>query len=361
MGERPKVSVVMPVHNGGGYLGPAIESILGQTLADLEFIIVDDGSADTTADTIRRYETADRRVRPFRQPRSGMVAALTLGCHEARAAYIARMDADDLAVPQRLARQTEFLDRHPEVMALGGGCVRIDAAGREGKREIYPTSHAAIIAGLRTYTCMLHPTVTLRASALAAVGGYRAAYVAAEDLDLWLRLSEHGELANLAEPLGYLRFSPDQVSVRQLEQQVLSCVGAREAARRRRSGRPDPTETCGRITREVLRAWEVPEAEVDDAIAEAYRYAAYVMRQGGRDGEAIELLRAGRDIAHGRGGLDAMLAGACAKQARAALRHGQVADALSWGMEALRVRPSLPWELIRRGGSAGGSGSGGAR
>jgi hypothetical protein len=347
MADRPKVSVVMPVHNGGAYLAAAIESILEQTLADLEFVIVDDGSTDATADTIRRYQAADRRVRPFRQPKSGMVAALTLGCREARAEYIARMDADDMAFPQRLERQMEFLERHPEVVALGGGCVRIDAEGRKGKREVYPTSHAAIVQGLRRYTCMLHPAVTLRAQALAAAGGYRAAYVAAEDLDLWLRLSEHGELANLAEPLVYLRLYAGQVSVRHLEQQILSCVAAREAARRRQAGHPDPTADCHRITREVLRGWDIPDAAVDEAIGEGYRYAAHVMRQNGRHGEAIGLLRVGCDASRGRGRLDVMLAGACARQARVAFRHGRMADALLWGLEALRVRPSLPLELIR--------------
>ena len=233
MVETPRVSVVMAVHNGGAYLGRAVQSILEQTFGDFEFVIVNDGSTDTTADVLQHAQAADGRVRVLQQDKAGLVASLNRGCGEARGAYIARMDADDIAFPTRLSRQVEFLDRHPAVAVVGSAVVRIDAAGREITRNVCPTTHAEIVEALQQYTCFTHPTVMVRAAALAAVGGYRPAYRAAEDYDLWLRLSERYELANLPDPLLYYRVYPDQVSVRQLDQQVLSVVGARAAARQR--------------------------------------------------------------------------------------------------------------------------------
>jgi hypothetical protein len=347
MPEMPRVSVVMPVHNGGPHLEHAVESILGQTFADFEFVIIDDGSTDSTAEVLRRHQAADRRVRVLHQEKAGLVASLNCGCGQARAPYIARMDADDIAFPDRLARQVEFLDRHPTVALVGSAVVRIDATGRELTRNVCPTSHAEIVEALREYTCFTHPTVVLRATALAAVGGYRPAYRAAEDYDLWLRLSERFELANLPDPLLYYRVSPGQISVLQLDQQIISVVGARAAARQRALTGGDRTPADAAISPALLREWGVPESVLAEAMGEGYRYAAYTMLQAGRRDEAIDLLRTGRGPSHGRGGLAAMLAGACSKQARAAFRERRLLDGLYWSVEAWRAEPSLPLRILR--------------
>jgi hypothetical protein len=349
MPERPRVSVVMPVHNGGSYLAPAIDSILRQTFADFEFVIVDDGSTDETASTLRQYQAADPRIRVRSEPWAGLVASLNLGCSEARADYIARMDADDIAFPGRLATQVEFLDRHPRIAVVGSAVVRIDAAGRELRRNVCPTSHAAIVAALRSRTPFTHPSVMLRAEAFVAAGGYRPAYQPAEDYDLWVRLAERYELANLAEPLLYYRVYPKQVSVRQLEQQILSVVGARATARQRAETGTDRSPPDHLITRELLRQWGVSDTTLAEAMAAGYRYAAYSLQESGRPHEAIELLRAGRRLSREDHRVRHMLAGACAKQARAAFTGGRVVDAMSWGIEALRARPSLPIDLLRSG------------
>jgi hypothetical protein len=353
MAEHPRISVVMPVRNGGRYLEPAIDSILGQTFGDFEFVIVNDGSTDATPEVLRRYQAADPRVRVFHQEKAGLVASLNRGCGHARAAYIARMDADDVAFPERFARQVEFLEVHPAVAVVGSAVVRIDGTGREIKRNICPTTHAAIVEALREYTCFTHPSVMLRAEALAAVGGYRPAYGPAEDYDLWLRLSERYELANLPDPLLYYRVFPGQISVRQLDQQVLSVVGARAAAGQRALTGSDRTPADGLITPELLGAWGVPKTTLADAMGHGYHYAAYVMLQAGHVDEAIDLLRMGRRLSKNRGGLAAMLAGACAKQARTALRQGRFTAGLRWGIEAWRAQPSLPWQLLRARTRAG--------
>jgi hypothetical protein len=363
MPELPRISVVMPVRNGERYLAHAVDSILAQTCPDFELVIIDDGSTDSTPEQLRRYEAADDRVRVQHQQQAGLVASLNRGCGEARGAYIARMDADDIAFPERLARQVEFLDRHPKVAVVGSAVMRIDASGREIKRNFCPTSHAEIVEALREYTCFTHPSVMLRAAALSAVGGYRPAYLAAEDYDLWLRLSERYELANLPEPLLYYRVYPDQVSVRQLDQQIVSVVGARAAARQRALTGSDQSPAQGRITPGLLREWGVPDSALAVAMGEGYRYAAYVMLQIGRPDEAIDLLRAGQRLSKGRGGVGAMLAGACSKQAKLAFRDGRFVAGLRWGMEAWRAQPALPLRLLRgrTGGSRSEFGSAGAR
>jgi hypothetical protein len=348
MPEIPRVSVVMPVHNGGPYLEPAVDSILGQTFTDLELVIIDDGSTDSTAQVLRRYQMSDPRVRVHHQEKTGLVVSLNRGCGEARAAYIARMDADDVAFPDRLMRQLELLDRHPQVALVGSAVVRIDEAGREIKRNICPTSHAEIVRALAEYNCFTHSTVMLRADVLAAVGGYREAYLHAEDYDLWLRLSERYELANLGDPLVYYRVYTDQVSVRHLQQQIVSVVGARAAARERGATGKDPTPARGHITPELLRDWGVADATLSRAMAEGYRYAVYLMQQVGRNREAIELLRTGRRLSKGgKGGLGRLLAAACWQQARAAYRAGRLGAALFWGLEAVRAKAMLPLDLLR--------------
>jgi hypothetical protein len=205
--------------------------------------------------------------------------------------------------------------------------------------------------------------VMLRAAALADVGGYRPAYRSAEDYDLWLRLSERYELANLPDPLLYYRVYPDQVSVRQLDQQILSVVGARAAARQRALTGSDRSPAHEIITPGLLREWGVPDTTLADAMGKGYRYAAYVMHQVGRNDEAIDLLRIGQRLSKGRGGLGAELAGACSKQAKAAFKDGRFLAGLSWGLEAWRAQPSLPLRLLRghMGGTRSEFGSAGAK
>jgi len=331
MPERPRVSVVLAVRDGALYLPRAVESILGQTLRELELIAVDDGSSDATPELLRRAESADPRVRVLRQAPAGLVAALNRGCAAAAAPYLARMDADDIAFPDRLARQAEFLDHHPGAALVGSAVVRIDAAGREVKRTVCPTTHAEIVSELERYNCFTHSTIMMRADRLAAVGGYRAAYLHAEDYDLWLRLAERGELANLSDPLLYYRVYPDQVSIRHIEQQVISSVGARAAARVRRTTGADPTPAAGAVTAAHLREWGVDQASLDAAIDEGYRYAVYLMQQSGLRRDAVSRLC-------GDARLRRLLVGACWREARVSLRRGRIGDGLAWGIEAWRAR-----------------------
>src|SRR3954454_23114262 len=117
----PTVCVLMAVHDGERYLREAIESVLAQTRSDFEFLIVDDGSGDATPEILTEYASGDERIVVQSVPHGGRSGALNFGCGRARADLVARIDADDLALPKRLELQLEFLEAHPDVALLGGG------------------------------------------------------------------------------------------------------------------------------------------------------------------------------------------------------------------------------------------------
>jgi len=198
----PRISVVMPVYNGEQYLRRAIDSILAQTYADFEFVIVDDGSRDATLSILQEYAARDARFRIISRPNTGIVGALNDGLQAARGELIARMDADDAAYPERFAKQVAFLDAHPECVGVGTAFMMVDPEGDPIREVLWTASseeiHRELLAGRGG---MAHPTAMLRLAAVRQVGGYRRETQYAEDLDLWLRLTEHGKLSNLPEVL----------------------------------------------------------------------------------------------------------------------------------------------------------------
>lgn len=242
----------MAVYNGAPFLAEAVDSVLRQTLEDLELIVVDDGSTDGSADIAASMARRDGRVRLYRRAHAGFVPTITLGCALARARYIARMDADDVAAPERLQRQLDVLEARPQLALLGTAVVVVDAAGRAHYTIRYPGTDREIRRSILHWNCFAHPTVVMRAQALRAVGGYRRALLHAEDYDLWLRLIEIGEAANLSEPLVYLRAHERQVTHTFLEQQVLSRLAAAAAARCRAAGQPDPLQSVKSVTTSTL-------------------------------------------------------------------------------------------------------------
>lgn len=240
----PSVSVILPVKNGSPYIEAAIASILTQTFSDFELLIVDDSSRDDTIAIARRACAADPRVRILTNPGTGLVDALNFAIGAARARFIARMDADDIALPQRLERQHSFIAAHPEVAVVGAQARFIDEQGAlTSKATALPQSHEAIARTLLRYCCLCHPTVLMRADALKRVGGYRAQVPAAEDLDLWLRIAEYGRLINLPEPLLLYRVHAGQVSQAKVWTQRLSRNLAIISAQERRAGKLDPLTT----------------------------------------------------------------------------------------------------------------------
>ena len=193
------VSVVLPVRDGERFVGDALESILRQTYADLEVVVVDDGSTDGTAEVLGGFR--DDRVRVLRQEAAGLVVALQRGVAEAHAAFIARMDADDVSEPERLERQVELLELRPRAGMVATWVAVIDEQGRELRRHVLPSEHEDLARRLLLRNPFQHGSVLLRRDALEAAGGYRADYGANEDYDLWRRLARSSELACVPEVL----------------------------------------------------------------------------------------------------------------------------------------------------------------
>ncbi len=199
MMAAPAVSVLMGVRDGAAWLSRAIASVLGQTLTDLELVVVDDGSTDGTAALLSAVR--DPRLVAERQDRAGLTVALNRALGRARAPLIARLDADDVALPTRLERQRAFLQGHPEVGLLGTAARVVDGSGRD--REIIqpPEDDRAIRRALIRRNPFVHSSVMARRALVSWVGGYDVSFPVAQDYDLWLRLSSLTRMANLAEPL----------------------------------------------------------------------------------------------------------------------------------------------------------------
>ena len=231
----PRLSVLMSVYNGRPHLAAAVDSILAQTFAGFEFLIVDDGSTDGSGEMLESYARRDPRIRLFRRENRGLARSLNELIAESRGVYLARMDADDVSRPERFARQVARLDAEPGIDVLGGFARFID----EGTRPIIdtqaPTGHDEIDAcNLVGRTALVHPTVVMRRAAVEAVGGYDPAYDGAEDLDLWLRMAERGRLANLdALVLDYRMLGTSVSGSKRSEQAVLTERTCRAAWQRR--------------------------------------------------------------------------------------------------------------------------------
>ena len=201
----------MSVHNGAPLVGEAVASVLAQTDGDLELIVIDDGSTDATPGLLAAV--ADHRLRVRRQARTGLTRALNQALGLARGALVARLDADDVALPDRFARQRAFLARHPEVGLLGTAAREVDPAGALVQVVQPPVDDAALRRVLIRANPFVHSSVMLRRELLARAGGYDEALAVAQDYELWLRLSRLTRLANLPDVLVVRRLGERRVSI----------------------------------------------------------------------------------------------------------------------------------------------------
>lgn len=207
MGGHSRVSVVMCVHNGETWLRPAVESILGQSLSDFEFIVVDDGSTDGSADILRSYD--DPRIRVIHQENRGLAGARNTGTLAATGDYVAYMDADDVSEPRRLEVQCGFLNAHPDTAAVGCSVCIIDEHGRPIFRQTAATGpercRQRLLNG-RFYN--YGSALVVRREAVLGVGLFRTFFRQREDQDLMLRLAERGNLDNVEDVLYRYRINP---------------------------------------------------------------------------------------------------------------------------------------------------------
>jgi glycosyltransferase involved in cell wall biosynthesis len=225
----------MPVYNAERFLTEAVDSVLAQTFGDFELILIDDGSTDGSRAILNHYAATDPRVRMIRRPNTGLTKALNECLELARGEFIARMDADDVCMPNRFELQVSYLREHPDVVLVGGSYDLIDAAGRLLRHVTQPQDDAALqeicLSG-RTPIC--HPSAMMRREPTIRVGGYDEQFGVAQDLDLWLRLGEVGKIACLPQTLVKYRLHQNSISESKQEQQVANMRTACERAWRRR-------------------------------------------------------------------------------------------------------------------------------
>lgn len=234
MTESPTISVLMPVYNAERYVAKAVQSILDQTFRDFEFLIIDDGSTDGSRKILESFARRDSRIHLISRANTGLVVALNEMLDLARGEFIARMDADDISLPARLETQLAYMRAHPETGFIGSWIRLIDEKGRFLTVFELPVEHSQIDAGLLSGNVTLsHPTCFWR-RALLANFRYEPKFKHAEDIDFFLRLAEHVQIANLGEPMLEYRHHSTSVSRAFTDVQKVSHVSAIKAACGRR-------------------------------------------------------------------------------------------------------------------------------
>jgi glycosyltransferase involved in cell wall biosynthesis len=218
----------MAVYNGMPYLRQAVESILAQTYRDFELVIVDDASTDDTPIVLAEYARRDLRIRILTHPANkGTAVSLAAGVEAARGALIARIDADDQYMPERLEKMVAFLDQNPAIGLVDTWSKVVDMEGHLLGEERWPTSPTAIRQGLALRNCM-SGGVLMRKDAVLKAGNYRPGFRMAEDYDLWLRMVEISHIAIIPEYLCVYRRHPGAATV----QHPRTCAASGSLARR---------------------------------------------------------------------------------------------------------------------------------
>lgn len=246
MDRAPRITVLLSVHNGEDFLGDAVQSVLDQTCRDLELLLIDDGSTDRTPTIIGSFD--DKRLRASRNPeRRGLTASLNIGLGLARGAYVARLDADDICLPERLERQAAFLDANPGVIVCGTW-FRYHGQGENALWKA-PADHEGIVSELLLRSPIQHPTAMFRREAFERLGiRYDESFAFAQDYDLWERCSRAGRLANLPEALLEYRVHGKSLSCAKRQEQDRSATRVRRRILRSLGiESPDALRTFDRI------------------------------------------------------------------------------------------------------------------
>jgi glycosyltransferase involved in cell wall biosynthesis len=256
MSGAPLVSVVIGAFNAQRFLAPALDSLLAQTFRDFELVVVDDGSTDDTFAILKKYQAGDSRVRVIQIAHGGIVEAANAGLNAARSDLIARADADDVSMPDRLQKQFDFLNARPEVVAVGSRMQVIEPFGSPLRITDHKLTHEEIEEEFLRGSgwALPQPAAMLRKSVALKVGGYRHNYPYSEDFDLLLRMSEAGRLANLPDVLVQYRLHAGSANWNHHQRQMANKVGLLTEAYGRR-GRTMPRDM------KFPGAWDQPAAE----------------------------------------------------------------------------------------------------
>jgi glycosyltransferase involved in cell wall biosynthesis len=221
MNTSPLISVCLAVYNTEKYIAQAVESILNQTFEDFEFLIIDDGSTDKSPEILQSYAEQDQRIRFYHRENQGISKTRNQMLKQARGKFIAVMDADDIAYPERFEHQVKFLKNNPDVVCVGGAFEFIDEEGRFlhclQPPKIDTEIQRLMLAG---HTAINHPCAMIRRKSITQIDGYTEDMATVGDLDLFLRLGEVGKLANLEKTVLKYRLRMTSTSEQKQAQQT---------------------------------------------------------------------------------------------------------------------------------------------
>ena len=248
-----EVTVSMNIYNGMPYLPEAVESIRNQTIEDIEIILINDGSTDGSREYLDGL--TDPRIRVFHQENSGTAVASNLAIKNCRTPFIARMDADDISMPNRIEVQLDFMKRHPEVGMAGTQAAWL-GPNSVGKSIKLPTTHEGIWQALVDgHHAMVHATLMMRIDVIRGVGGYWSIPKLDDDTDMMLRMGETAKLANIDETLYHYRILQGSLSGAGMKRVRFSYEYSIELSRRRLAGLPLITPEQFAATRDARPWW----------------------------------------------------------------------------------------------------------
>ena len=233
--NNPKVTVLMSVYNGERFLDESVESILNQSFTDFEFLIINDGSTDSSQSILDNYVKQDPRIKLINQDNIGLSESLQKGISNSRGELIARQDAGDLSAYERLEKQVNAFEFNNELGLIGSYAAVVTSENKEVGLIEYPTDNLKIQEKLIDYNCFCHGSVMFKKNCLKDTGSIRPEFKYSQDYDLWLRIAEKYDVTNLAQPLYKLRFLASSLTFANRYEQYKYSQFAKNLAIKRRN------------------------------------------------------------------------------------------------------------------------------
>ena len=269
------ISVLMPCYNAAEFIRESIDSVLNQTYSDFELILINDGSTDETQSIIDEYTSTNKIIRGITKENSGIPDTLNVGIEAAKGAWIARLDSDDIAMPNRFQMQIDYVGNHPEIILLGSGCIVIDEYGNEIKKYSYGETHQEIVRNmLRLKPFFPHSSALFFKNAAQKLGGYVTRFSEGEDLDLWLRISNTGAIACLPQSLIKLRKHANCVTVKKRKKYEIGGLAAVICDLRFKSGLTPPSKLDDDSWQEFLR-WIERRLEINNHFSQISKWEEF--------------------------------------------------------------------------------------
>lgn len=232
--KTPLVSVVMTAYNAADFVGEAVESIQNQTYTHWELIVVNDGSTDATGKVLAKLSKNDKRIILISSRKNqGASIASNLGLARVRGQFIARMDADDISIADRLQKQVDFLQRHSDVIAVGGQCELIDKTGQSIGIKSFAQDHEQIYNNLYQYNPIQHPSLMINTELLGKQKiTYHTEVLLAHDLEVLFKLTQYGRLANMPSVVLKYRIRHDSLSLKHPKETFRHTLAVRKMAKK---------------------------------------------------------------------------------------------------------------------------------